>query len=119
VQEIKANLYHCAHCEGSGTCRTGYDGRSCTACVNKNELKGKDHFGIMCGSCGGLGQAEPITERMNKRAAPILASVIVIPLLMGIFWAAVAESKFFSEILTFSSALIGTIIGFYFSGKRA
>jgi hypothetical protein len=118
VHEIKANLYPCAHCESTGTCRNGIEGRSCNACINRNDLKGKDHFGITCGTCGGIGQAEPITERMNKRTAPLLAAAIVFPLLVGIFWGAFTESKFFSEILAFSSALIGTIVGFYFSGKR-
>jgi hypothetical protein len=59
-----------------------------------------------------------MTERMDKHTAPMLATLIIFPLLIGIFWAAFTESKFFSEILAFSSALIGTIIGFYFSGKK-
>ncbi|EGG99742.1 hypothetical protein imdm_751 [gamma proteobacterium IMCC2047] len=38
----------------------------------------------MCGSCGGIGQAEPLTERMNKRMAPLLAIVLTIGLLVMI-----------------------------------
>lgn len=62
MEQVKANLYPCAHCAGSGTCRNGIEQASCMACVDKNELKGKEHVGLMCGSCGGLGVAEPLTE---------------------------------------------------------
>ncbi|OUS27402.1 molecular chaperone DnaJ [Gammaproteobacteria bacterium 45_16_T64] len=117
MQNVKANLYECFHCKGEGTCLTGANGASCAACIKKNELKGKEFFGLICGSCGGIGKAEPLTERMNKRMAPILAIVLVVSLLALIFWAALVKSTHFSELLAFSGAIVGSIMGFYFSGK--
>lgn len=115
--QIQSNLYPCAHCQETGTCQNGENGKTCNLCIKKNELKGKEHTGLACGVCGGLGRAEPMTERMNKRMTPILALFIVLPLLLIVFWALVANSSHFGEILAFASALIGTVIGFYFSKK--
>jgi len=117
MQTIKANLYECFHCNGDGTCKNGPDGSSCAACIKRNELKGTNLVGLLCSSCGGIGKAEPMTERMNKRMAPILAIVLVLGLLFLIFWSALTGSPYFSEILAFSSAIIGSVVGFYFSGK--
>ncbi len=119
MHDIKSNLYECFHCKGEGTCTNGEDGKSCAACIKRNELKGKDYTGLICGSCGGIGKTEPMTERMNKRLAPMLAIVLVVGLLIIIFWAAVTKSPYFSELLAFSSAIIGSIVGFYYSGKVA
>ena len=119
MNQIKSNLYDCHHCGGDGTCRNGASGESCAACVKKNELRGKGYTGLICGSCGGIGQAEPMTERMNKRAAPMLANILTCFLLVLVFWAAGVKSPYFSEILAFSSAVIGSVIGFYFSNRAA
>jgi len=117
MNDTKANLYDCKHCGGAGTCSTGKDGMSCLSCVKQNDLKGKDHFGLMCGSCGGIGKAEPMTERMNKRISPLLALYLSAALLVIISLAAFTRSPYFSELLAFSSAIIGTICGYYFSSK--
>ena len=120
VSEIKSNLYPCAHCQESGTCSSGENGQSCNLCIKRNELKGKGHIGVACGICGGLGQAEPMTERMNKRITPILSLAIVLPLLVIVWWSLTVRSEYFTEVLAFSSAIIGTVVGFYFSaGKNA
>lgn len=116
--EIKSNLYPCAHCEEKGTCRNGPDGSTCSECIKRNELKGKNYMGLACGICGGIGQAEPLTERMNKRITPLLAIAIVVSLLALVTFSLIIESSFFSEVLAFSSAIIGSVVGFYFSSKR-
>lgn len=72
----------------------------------------------MCGSCGGIGQAEPLTERMNKRIAPMLAIFLTISLLMIISVAALLNSQYFTEILAFGGAIIGSVTGFYFSSRQ-
>jgi positive regulator of sigma E activity len=54
---------------------------------------------------------------MNKRVAPLLAIYLIAGLLGLIFFAAIAKSEFFSEILAFSSAIIGSVAGFYFSTR--
>lgn len=119
--EVVSTLYECKHCSGSGTCANGKDTTSCLACAKKHEL----HFwqqhgqrGLVCGSCGGIGQAEPLTERMNKRIAPMLAIILTIFLLVIISVAAFLESKHFSELLAFGSAIIGSVVGFYFSSRQ-
>jgi hypothetical protein len=120
MKEITVNLHDCKHCEGLGTCKNGKDGYSCLACAKKNELpfyKSNHQIGLLCGSCGGIGKAEPLTERMHNRIAPLLAIYLVISLLAIVLWAAVTESQFFSELLVFSSAIIGSVAGYYFSSK--
>jgi len=47
--------------------------------------------------------------------APMLAIFLVVGLLVIISVAALIESPFFSELLAFSSAIIGSVIGYYFS----
>lgn len=66
----------------------------------------------------GIGQAEPLTERMNKRMAPLLAILLTIGLLLMIAGAAVLKSAYFSELLAFGSAILDAVAGFYFSNNR-
>src|SRR5690606_22907300 len=73
----KTNLYPCAHCNQTGTCSSGKNGQSCMVCVSNNEIKGKEHIGLLCGSCSGLGLAEPKTERINKRIRPVMALALI------------------------------------------
>lgn len=117
---MKINLYDCQHCSGSGTCKNGVNEASCYACAKRNELpfwRRGNQQGLLCGSCGGIGQAEPLTERMNKRIAPVLAIMLVLLLLSMIFFFAFTKNEYFSEILAFSSAVIGSVVGFYFSRR--
>lgn len=118
MESIKSNLYPCAHCEGTGTCKNGLEGKSCASCIKKNELKGKDHSGLLCGSCGGIGLAEPLTERINKRTKPLLAMSIVFVVLVIVAVCLVVRSDYFSEVLVFASTLIGSITGYYFSSNK-
>lgn len=119
MNNLTVNLHDCKHCEGCGTCRNGKEGSTCAACVKRNELRGKDHFGLLCGSCGGIGKAEPLTERMNKRIAPILAAILIVSLLVILTFSSAMLSPHFSELLAFSSAIIGSLVGFYFSHQKS
>ncbi|HDS1201531.1 MULTISPECIES: molecular chaperone DnaJ [Shewanella] len=122
MQDVKVNLYDCKHCSGTGTCSSGKDNTSCEVCAKKNELpfwRRRNQHGLLCGSCGGIGKAEPLTERMNKRIAPLLAISLVIILLGIIGVSALFENKYFSEILAFSGAIIGSVCGFYFSAIKS
>jgi len=119
--EIVSNLYSCKHCAGTGTCSNGEGNTSCVACAKKHELtfwRQRGQLGLMCGSCGGIGQAEPLTERMNKRIAPMLAIFLTITLLVIISTAALLNSQHFTELLAFGSAIIGSVTGFYFSSRH-
>ncbi|WP_226665045.1 hypothetical protein [Microbulbifer aggregans] len=116
MHEIKANLYPCKHCNETGTCTTGKDGSSCHACAKIHELgKNQEYFGLSCAACNGIGQAEPKTERINKRIKPILAIGTVFLLLTFIFALALTGNVHFPEFLAFSGTLIGSITAFYFT----
>lgn len=117
MHEIRSNLYTCAHCASEGTCKSGLNGLSCAVCIKEHELKGKEHAGLPCGVCGGIGQAEPRTERIAKRMPALLGFVVVFPLIMGVFVAALLKSPYFSELLAFSGTTIGTVLGFYYSAR--
>ena len=117
MHDIKANLYPCAHCAGVGTCKNGQGDLSCAVCIKDNELKGKEFQGVPCGVCGGIGQAEPRTERINKRTPAILGFSVVFTLMFGVLFCGIFESRYFSEVLAFSGTLIGTVLGFYFSAR--
>ncbi|MEZ8107033.1 MULTISPECIES: molecular chaperone DnaJ [Vibrio] len=122
MQEVRSNLYECKHCSGTGTCVSGVDGTSCLGCAKKSDLpfwSRKNHKGLLCGSCGGIGLAEPMTERLNKRITPLLAFYVVAFLLILIFVLAITKNPVFSEVLAFSSAVIGAVVGHYFSSKKA
>jgi len=120
MEQLTANLYDCCHCGGTGTCKSGADGSSCLACAKRNEIpfwSQKGQYGLLCGSCGGLGKAEPYTDRLNKRIAPLLAIILVIALLAIIAGAAMLKSAHFAELLAFASAIIGSVSGYYFSER--
>lgn len=118
MEHIKANLYPCAHCEGSGTCKNGTNQTSCAGCIMRNELKGKEYFGLACGTCNGLGLAEPLTERINKRIKPLLAMGVVFIMLGILFWLAITNNQHFTEFLAFSTTLIGGIVAYYFTSTK-
>jgi len=80
--------------------------------------KSKAYFGLSCAACNGIGQAEPKTERINKRVTPVLAMGIVLLLLIFIFALAMAGNPHFPEFLAFSETLIGSITAFYFTHNK-
>ncbi|WP_040072012.1 hypothetical protein [Pseudomonas batumici] len=114
---VKVNLYPCAHCERTGTCSRAANGAACAACVKNNNLKGSGHVGLPCGICGGLGHAEPKTERINKRMQPILAILTLYFLMAAVLISAAVESQYFTEILAFASPLVGVVLAFYFTAR--
>ncbi len=119
MQEIKANLYPCKHCNETGICTSGKGECSCQACAKYHDLKkAKEYVGLACGTCGGLGQSEPMTERVNKRTKPLLAMGIVFMVLFFLFILGLLKSPHFTEFLAFSGTLIGSITAFYFSNAK-
>ncbi|SFD75558.1 molecular chaperone DnaJ [Pseudoalteromonas denitrificans] len=119
MQEIKANLYPCKHCDETGTCSSNENGSSCIACTKVHQLKmNKVYNGLSCAICGGLGQSEPFTERLNKRTTPLLAMGIVFLLLICTTVLAFFNNPHFSAFLAFSGTLIGSITTFYFTNNH-
>lgn len=114
MHHIKSNLYPCAHCSGVGTCKNGTNAFLCAVCIKDHEIKGKEFSGLPCSVCGGIGQAEPRIERINKRIPSILGFRVVFILMFGVFESAIFKSPCFSEVLAFAGALIGTVLGFYY-----
>lgn len=118
MQEVRSNLYPCRHCEETGVCKSGPNGSSCLACAKYHELKGRDFVGLACGTCGGLGQSEPTTERLDKRTKPLLAMGIVFLILIFVFVLALFNNPRFPEFLAFAGTLIGGVTAFYFNGRN-
>ncbi|WMN61765.1 molecular chaperone DnaJ (plasmid) [Pseudoalteromonas xiamenensis] len=116
MSDIKSNLHPCKHCNETGTCTSGEKESSCIACAKYHELKrSQTYIGLACGTCGGLGQSEPLTERINKRTKPLLAMTIVFVLLICVTVLAFSNNPNFSAFLAFAGTLIGSITTFYFS----
>ena len=118
MQEVRSNLYPCRHCEETGVCKSGLNGSSCHACAKYHQLKGKEFVGLACGTCGGLGQSEPMTERLNKRTKPLLAMGIVFLVLIFLFVLAFSKNTHFPEFLAFAGTLIGSVTAFYFNSRN-
>jgi hypothetical protein len=112
------SLHACAHCNGSGTCKSGADGASCKACVKKNELRGGPHIGLACGTCNGLGQTDSVTYRMLHRTQPTLAFLIIFLTFTAIFTFGMLGSPYFHEVMAFCTTMAGGVIGYYFSSRR-
>lgn len=117
MHSLRAYLYPCAHCAGKGTCQNGQASESCAVCIKGNDLKGNGYSGLPCAICGGLGQAEPKTDRINKRMPAVLGYLCAYTLIIIVAFAGLVSSPYFSEILAFAGTLIGTIFGFYYSNR--
>lgn len=121
MNEPSVNLHDCAHCNGTGTCDNGEDGYSCTVCAKEQGIffywKPKKHKGLACSVCGGMGRTEATTDRLNKRMAPALAIYMTVMLFLLIMISLLLNSQYFSQILAFSSAILGSVTGFYFSSR--
>ncbi len=68
--------------------------------------------------CGGIGQAEPKTERINKRIPAIVGFIVIFMLLAGVLMCGITQSRYFSEVLAFSGPLIGSVLAYYYSTQR-
>jgi len=116
----------CAHCQGSGTCGSGHDGCSCLICAKKTYVipfihktkSMENHKGLICSSCHGSGEFDPMTKRLLQRITPVLAITIVYFALFLILEFGKTDNEHFTEVLAFSSTLIGSITGYYFAGKK-
>jgi len=119
MDNIKVNLHACKHCNETGTCTSNESESSCVACIKYHELnKRKTYTGLACGTCGGLGQSEPMTERLNKRVKPLLALSIVLCLMICTMVLAFTNNPHFATFLAFSATLIGSVTTFYFSSVK-
>jgi hypothetical protein len=124
--DVQVKIIQCKHCDGTGSCSKGKEGSSCEVCIRRN-LKwtlafcfSRPRYGMVCSVCEGTGYnyIEPLTERLHNRTAPLLAIMIVYVALFMVWIMAALKSQYFSEILAFSSTLIGSITGYYFGGKK-
>lgn len=118
INDVRSNLYPCAHCDQTGTCEKGLNKKTCATCVSYhkkfNSVKGGEHAGLPCGICGGLGLAEPGIERLTKRWPLILSLSIISALTGGLLLAGIYKSEHFTPLLTFAGPLVGGIVGFYY-----
>ena len=113
--------YDCKHCSSTGTWTNGEEVTSCRACAKVYVLsfwRRSGQVGLVCGCCRGLGKAEPFTDRLNKRVAPVLAVLLCFGVLTLILVTSIFNHQSFSEILAFGSTIIGALTGFYFSNNK-
>lgn len=116
MEKSKPQRLDCAHCGSTGTCNNGPDGSSCAVCIKKHKIENQSSEGLVCSVCGGIGTAEPFTDKLHSRVVPALALLIVYVALYLIFMFGSKEN--FNEILAFASTLIGSVTGYYFGGKK-
>jgi hypothetical protein len=112
----------CAHCNGSGTCKSSSSINSCAVCIKRHRLPVQEgtqasYAGIVCSVCHGLGVSETLSVRLNRRITPLLALMIVYLVLLMI-WIR-SDSSNSHELLAFGGTLIGSVTGYYFGGRNA
>jgi len=110
------DIFPCAHCGGSGTCRNGSAGDSCAVCLKKNKIESEASTGLVCSVCLGYGAIEPRAARLRNFIAPVFALLIMYTAL-GLAWFFAGDDHF-SEVLAFAATLIGSITGYYFGGRN-
>jgi len=113
-----AQRLECAHCEKTGTCRSGTDGSSCAVCIKWAKLPAQAVTGVVCSVCGGVGAAEPKTLKFLNRFLPIFAAGFVAILLLSLLVLALSAKNEFHEFLTFAGTAIGSVTGYYFGGTK-
>lgn len=125
MEGLNKELLECKHCNQTGTCSTGLDGMSCSACIKAHDLKGHrfifwkvNHYGLSCGSCNGLLKADPVTFRMQKRVVPVLALLVTLGFLVLSSALAVMDESIIPQIITGWLALTSSVMGYYFSSVK-
>jgi hypothetical protein len=115
----------CAHCETTGTCRNGHEGRACAICAKK--LAGLDvnsTVGLICSVCGGRGVLETHSLKLQNRFVPWFAAALVFALILllsiAYFHSPVTNGKDnFGVLIGFAGPIIGAITGYYFKNTQS
>lgn len=113
--DVNTNLFPCAHCSETGTCRTGDNNNTCSACLRAHNIKGKNHVGLICGVCFGLGSAEPPTEKILRRYQPA-SNIYALCVCLGLLAVTLAmyvifEKESLKYIMTLLTIIITGILG--------
>lgn len=130
---IEVILHPCSHCEGEGTCKRDENGKTCVVCameyakvgfipkLKKGDKKSyyESFTGLICSCCGGLGNAETKTDRLNKRMRSILGFGIPYFLLLMCFISLLLKPEYLVNLLPFTAGILGAIVGFYFGDKKS
>jgi hypothetical protein len=67
-----------------------------------------------CSVCGGKGFVEGATFKLRNYFPFVFASLFVVLCFASFYWKPTQEGKLESSLTT----ILGTIVGFYFGGKR-
>ncbi len=117
----------CPHCGSTGTCTLGPRNRQCLDCARRvrtlwwhrwtGKVPGLDdeELGNWCGVCCGRGRLEGATFKILK-FFPFAFALLFVAACFVVIWHFKGEQndKISSSLLT----LVGTIVGFYFGGRR-
>jgi hypothetical protein len=118
----------CPHCGATGTCDKGIDKQACGDCIRRFAIpswkrwftrKYKDADivgpkGCWCGVCGAKGFIEGATFKLRNYFPFLFASTFVICCFVLFGFKHDVPDKIGSALTT----IMGTIVGFYFGGKK-
>jgi hypothetical protein len=119
---------NCPHCGATGTCKLGLNGAACDDCADrisarfwqrfKNRTPNADaerrHF--WCGVCLGKGRIEGATFKFLRLFPFFFAAAFVVCCFL-VLWHLEKDSV--DKLQGALTTLMGTIVGFYFGGKRS
>lgn len=118
----------CPHCKAEGTCKQSSDSQSCATCVKQyGRTRWQRWFGItpkdidlspktcVCSICNGRGFVEGATFKF-RNYFPFLFALLFVTFCFLLFGFQPAVTEKLQSALT---TILGTIVGFYFGGKRS
>jgi hypothetical protein len=118
----------CPHCLATGTCTRGPELTACSDCIDRVSARmwqrfkvrqlsaSKEQPGCWCGVCLGKGRIEGATFKFLRFFPFIFAAAFVAGCFLVLLLAGKETSEKLQGALT---TLMGTIVGFYFGGKRS
>ena len=127
LKELSDIQSSCPHCNGTGKCENGEDKNTCDMCLIRLthtgwmrlfRFKNPDSMinpkGCWCGVCFGRGRLEGVTFKIRNYFPFFFASVFFI-FTFSLFLTNKNVPERLEAALT---TLMGTIVGFYFGGKK-
>ena len=110
----------CKHCRQSGTCTNGLDGESCAVCARRRLFRdySAKPQGLVCSVCHGRGLVEPFSLQLQNRFVPCFAGALVTALFV-VLVVTLKDVNQFDKVIGFAGTMIGTIVGYYFGGRRS
>jgi hypothetical protein len=119
----------CPHCGATGTCTHGPTGTACSDCIDRISARMWQRFkvrganadngqkGCWCGVCLGKGRIEGATFKF-LRFFPFFFAAVFVVCCFFVLWHTRGTDGL-EKLQGALTTLMGTIVGFYFGGKRS